>query len=42
VSLEHVDGYSVEVFLPYQLLAGEIVYGETLSREGKHEVFNRK
>lgn len=39
VSIEHVDGYSVEVFFPYHLTSGELVYGETFVQLGKHEVF---
>jgi hypothetical protein len=39
VCLDHRDGYSAEVFLPYQLVAGEIVYGETFAQKGKSEVF---
>jgi hypothetical protein len=39
VSIEHVDGYSVEVFFPYRLTNGELIYGETLVQQGKHEVF---
>jgi hypothetical protein len=37
--VDHVDGYSVEVFFPYQVIKGEIVYGETYANEGKHEIF---
>jgi hypothetical protein len=39
VCLEHADGYSVEVFFPYQIIDGEIVYGESLAQQGKHEIF---
>lgn len=39
VNIEHVDGYSVEVFFPYRLADGELIYGETLVQQGKHEVF---
>ena len=40
VNIEHVDGYSVEVFFPYRLADGELIYGETLVQQGKHEVFS--
>src|SRR5205085_10316511 len=28
VCVDHTDGYSAEVFFPYQIINGEIVYGE--------------
>ena len=37
--LDHIDGYSAEIFFPYQIINGEIVYGETFAQEGKHEIF---
>jgi hypothetical protein len=39
VCLEHVDGYSAEVFFPYQITNNEIIYDETFAQEGKHEIF---
>jgi hypothetical protein len=39
VCIDHADGYSVEVFFPYQLIDDEIVYDETFARQGKHEIF---
>lgn len=39
VSLEHADGYSAEVFFPYQLVNHELLYGETFAQEGKHDIF---
>lgn len=39
VNIEHADGYSVEVFFPYRLADGELIYGETLVQQGKHDVF---
>jgi|SRR5205809_4629800 len=39
VCLDHVDGYSAEVFFPYQIIHGEIAYGETFAQKGKHEIF---
>ena len=37
--IEHKDGYSVEVFFPYQVIDGRIVYGETFAQPGKAEIF---
>jgi hypothetical protein len=39
VCVDHADGYSAEVFFPYQIVDGEIVYGETFAQEGRHEIF---
>jgi hypothetical protein len=39
VNIEHAGGYSVEVFFPYRLADGKLIYGETLVQQGKHEVF---
>jgi hypothetical protein len=39
VCVEHGDGYSVEVFFPYQITDDQIVYGETFAQQGKHEIF---
>jgi hypothetical protein len=39
VSVEHADGYSVEVFFPYQIIDDQIVYGETLAQPGEHQIF---
>jgi hypothetical protein len=39
--LDHVDGYSVEVFFPYQITNGKVVFGETYAHEGKHEIFGK-
>jgi hypothetical protein len=41
VSLEHADGYSAEVFFPYQLVDNKLVYGETFAQPGKADVFAR-
>jgi len=41
VYLEHVEGYSAEVFFPYEIVNHEIVHGETFAQEGKHEIFGR-
>lgn len=40
VCLEHADGYSAEVFLPYQIdQHGRVSYGTMFAREGKHDIF---
>src|SRR5258708_7402473 len=41
VCVEHVDGYSAEVFFPYQIINNEIVYDQTFAQEGKHEIFGQ-
>lgn len=38
VCVEHTEGYSVEVFFPYQIVDDTVVYGETYAQLGKHEV----
>jgi hypothetical protein len=37
--LDHRDGYSAEVFFAYQIVGGEVVYGETFAQQGKGEIF---
>jgi hypothetical protein len=37
--LDHVDGYSVEVFLPYTIVEDQVVYGETFAQKGRREIF---
>jgi hypothetical protein len=39
VCLDHVDRYSAEVFLPYRLVANEVVYEETFAQAGQHDIF---
>lgn len=39
VCVDHVDGYSAEVFFPYQIINNEIVYEKTFAQEGKREIF---
>jgi len=39
VCVEHAEGYSAEVFFPYQIINNEITYGETFAQEGKREIF---
>lgn len=42
VCLDHADGYSAEVFFPYEIGdGGQVVYGETFAQEGRHEVFGK-
>jgi hypothetical protein len=41
VSLEHSEGYSMEVFFPYQIVENKVVYGETFAQQGKADVFAR-
>jgi hypothetical protein len=40
ICVEHEDGYSAEVFFPYQILNDDIVYGDTFAQEGKCEIFS--
>ena len=42
VSLDHVDGYSVRVFLPYSFVNDEIVYGEIFASSGDNQIFVSK
>jgi hypothetical protein len=35
VRLDHVDGYSTEVFFPYEIVKDEVRYGETFAHKGK-------
>jgi hypothetical protein len=39
VCLEHMGGYSVEVFFPYQIVNKEITYGETFAQQRRREIF---
>lgn len=39
VCVDHVDGYSAEVFFPYQIANGKVIYGQTFAQEGGHMVF---
>jgi hypothetical protein len=41
VCIEHIDGYSAEVFFPYRIVCKEIVYGESFAQQGKREIFGR-
>jgi hypothetical protein len=39
VCVEHADGYSAEVFFPYQMIGNEIVYEETFAQAATHDIF---
>lgn len=39
VYADHLGGYSAEVFFPYQIIGGEVVYGESFAQLGKREIF---
>lgn len=39
VCVDHVDGYSAEVFFPYRIVDHDIVYGETFAQAGRSEIF---
>ncbi|MGE0406144.1 MAG: hypothetical protein AB7O65_07590 [Candidatus Korobacteraceae bacterium] len=40
VSLDHRDNYSVEVFFPYALVNGELVFDEVFALKGLNEIFS--
>lgn len=39
VSLEHKDGYSVQVFFPYEVSDGQLIYKSSFAEEGEHRFF---
>ncbi len=39
VRLDHVQGYSVEVFFPYRIVNNEVCYGEIFSYKGNGAIF---
>jgi hypothetical protein len=39
VCVDHLEGYSAEVFHPYQVACNDIVYGETRAQRGRQEIF---
>lgn len=39
VCVEHIDGYSAEVFFPYEIVNREIIYGEAFAQQGKFVIF---
>jgi hypothetical protein len=40
--VEHIDGYSAEVFYPYEVKQSHLNYGKTFAQEGKNEIFGRE
>lgn len=42
VCVEHTDGYSAEVFFPYQIANGGVVYDDTFAQRGKGNLFFSK
>lgn len=42
VCLEHVDGYSAEVFFPYEVENGQLKCGKTFAQQGEHRIFGGK
>ena len=42
IYLDHANNYSAEVFLPYELIDGRVVYGEMFAQEGKYELFGKE
>ena len=41
VCVEHVDGYSAEIFFPYEIQDGRLNYGVTFAQGGKREIFGK-
>ena len=41
VRVEHVGGYSAEVFFPYKLTGGAPVFGQTFAQQGDFQIFER-
>jgi hypothetical protein len=39
VCVDHIANYSAQVFFPYRISQGEVVYGETFAQEGNHDIF---
>lgn len=39
VRIDHIAGYSAEVFFPYAIVNDSLVYGEVFAEEGNHEIF---
>lgn len=42
VCLDHKDGYSAEVFFPYRLEDGKIIYGSTFAQRGDGLIFDEQ
>lgn len=41
VNLDHIDGYSVEVFLPYKIEKSKVAYSEMFAQKGKSDIFKK-
>lgn len=41
VCIEHIDGYSAEIFFPYEIRDSRLNYGVTFAQEGKREIFGK-
>ena len=39
VCLDHIDGCSAEVFLPYEIVNKTICYGKLFAQEGERQIF---
>jgi hypothetical protein len=39
ISVEHAGCYSADIFFPYQIVDGEVVYAEAFAQEGQHDIF---
>jgi hypothetical protein len=39
ISVEHADGYSADVFFPYKIADGELLYGRTFAQQRNYEIF---
>jgi hypothetical protein len=42
VCVEHADGYSAEIFFPYEIVDKRLVYDQTFAQPGKREIFEQK
>jgi hypothetical protein len=43
IELDHIDGASLKVFVPYKIKGkNEVVYGERFTRDGAARIFNRR
>jgi hypothetical protein len=42
ISLEHAEGYSAEVFVPYVVMPGNgVTYGQMFAHQGKNDIFGQ-
>jgi hypothetical protein len=42
VCLEHVEGYCVDVFIPYELVSQELIYREIFAQQGTQQIFTQR